>query len=104
MRPTISPAMNTESTHEDQHAVEPGADAAEDHLAELDVDQRHQAAERREAVVHGVDRAARGVGGDGREERRVGDAEADLLALHVAERLVDRQPGEARRCRCASAQ
>ena len=76
--------MNTASIDEDQHAVEAGADAAEDDLAELDVDQRHQAAERREAVVHGVDRAARACGGDGGEERRVGDAEADLLAFHVA--------------------
>ena len=54
----------------------------------------HQAAERREAVVHGVHRAAGGVGGDRRVERRGGDAEARLLPLHVAERLVNRQPRE----------
>ena len=76
---------------EDEHAVEAGADAAEDDLAELDVDQRDQAAEGREGVVHGVDRAAAGVGGDGGEERGVGDAEADLLAFHVAAGLVRRR-------------
>jgi len=49
--------------------------------------------------VHGVDRAAGGVGGDGGEERRVEDAEAHFLALHIAvsrgdaEMLVDRVAG-----------
>ncbi len=87
---------------EEQHAVETRADAAEDDFAELDVDQRDHAAERREAVMHPVDRTARGVGGDGGEEGRVGDAEADLLALHVAARLrgagghVDMGGGESR--------
>ena len=69
---------------EDQHPVQARADAAEDHLAQHDVDERHHAAERREGVVHGVDRAATGVGRHGGEERRVGDAEPDLLAFHVA--------------------
>ena len=39
--------------HEDQHAEEPCAHAAENHLAQLDVEQGHQAAQRREGVVHG---------------------------------------------------
>ena len=39
------------------------------------------------AVVHRVDRAARRVGRDGRPQRRIGDAEADFLAFHVAARL-----------------
>src|SRR5665213_2018251 len=69
---------------EGEDAVEAGADAAEDDLAELDIDQRHHAAERHEAVMHGIDRAAGGVGGDGGEERAVGDAETHLLAFHVA--------------------
>ena len=69
---------------EGEDAVEARADAAEDHLAELDVDQRHHAAQRHEAVVHRVDRAARRIGGDGGAEREFGDAEADLLAFHVA--------------------
>ena len=34
--------------------------------------------------MHGVDRAAGGGGGDHREQRRGDDAEADLLAFHVA--------------------
>ena len=54
---------------EDEHPVKPGADAAEDDFAEHHVDQRHETAERRERVVHRVDRAARSVGRDGGEER-----------------------------------
>ena len=49
MRPTIRPAMKTARTTKIEHAVEAGADAAEDDLAEHDVDQRNHAAERREA-------------------------------------------------------
>ena len=69
---------------ERQHAVEPGADAAVDHLAELHQPHRDQPAERRERVVHGVDRAVGGGGGRGRPQRGEADAEARLLALHVA--------------------
>ncbi len=72
---------------EDEHAVEPGADAAEDDLAELDEPHRHEAAERRERVVHPVHRAAGRAGGHGGEERGRGDPEADLLTLHVAAAL-----------------
>ena len=54
----------------EQDAVETRADAAEDHLAGLDIEQRHQPAERRVAVVHAVDRAAAGVGRHGGKERR----------------------------------
>src|SRR6201991_3116646 len=53
----------------DQHALEAGADAADDDLAELHVDQRNHAAERGERVMHGVDRAAGGRRGHDREER-----------------------------------
>jgi hypothetical protein len=52
-----------------------------------------------EAVVHRVDGAAR-IGRHGREQRRGGDAEADLLALHVAaglERAAWRCVGQERR-------
>ena len=75
-----------EDRHDDeqQHAVEAGADAANDDLAELDVDQRDHAAERGERVMHGIDGAAGGRGGDHREQRRGDDAEADFLAFHVA--------------------
>ena len=69
---------------EQQHAVEAGADAADDDLAELHVDERDHAAERGEAVVHGVDGAAGGGRGDDGEQGGRGDAEADLLAFHVA--------------------
>ncbi len=90
---------------EDEDAVHPGADAAEDHLAEHDVDERHQAAERRERVVPAVDRAAARVGRDRGEERRVGDAEPALLAFHVAagravgHRSDPRPPSSAADCR-----
>ena len=43
--------------------------------------------------MHRVDRAGAGAGRHGRQEAAAGGAEADLLALHVAERLVDRRPG-----------
>src|ERR1035438_3780397 len=46
----------------------------------------HHAAQRGERVVHGVDRAATGGGGDGGEQRGLGYAETYLLALHVAGR------------------
>ena len=69
---------------ENQHAVKSRADAAENHLAGLDVEQRHQPAERREGVVHGIDRAAGGVGRHRGEQRGIENAEADFLAFHVA--------------------
>ena len=86
----------------DEHAVHAGADAAEDHLAQLHVGERHQAAERRERVVPAVDRAAARVGRDRGEERRVGDAEADLLAFHVAARRRRASPSGRRRPRSSS--
>ena len=70
--------------HEQQHAVEAGADAANDDLAELDVDQRDHAAKRGEGIMHGVDGAAGGRRCDHREQRRQRDAEADFLAFHIA--------------------
>src|SRR5262245_11187138 len=71
---------------EDQHAVEARADAAVDHLAELDHEQGHEAAERHEGIVHRVDRAVRRARRGGGPEGGVGDAEPHLLALHVAAR------------------
>ncbi len=65
----------------------PGADAAEDHLAQHDVDQRNHSAERREGIVPSVDRAATRIGRHGGQERGVGDAEANFLAFHVSARL-----------------
>ncbi len=70
--------------HEQQHAVEAGADAADDDFPELHVDQRNHAAECCKAVMHGVDRAAGCRRGDDRKQRRRNDAEADFLAFHVA--------------------
>ena len=78
------PGDEDREDHEHHHAVEARADAAEDDFARLHVEERDEPAERRERIVHGVDGAARGVGGDRGEERGAEDAEADLLALHVA--------------------
>ena len=83
-------SANHQARHEDrddreeQHPIKTRPDAAEDDLAEHDVDHRHHAGEREQAVVHIVDGAAGGVGRDGREEGGIGDAEPYLLALHVA--------------------
>ncbi len=100
VRPTIRPAINTESNNKDQDAVHARAHAAKNHFAQHDVDQRDHAAERSKRIVHAVDRSAACVGSHGGEESGVGDAEADFLAFHVAaglqcERLADRfRPAE----------
>ena len=52
---------------EDDHAVEPGADAARQYLAKLDQQQRHKTSQRRQRGVHCIDRAAGKTGGDGGE-------------------------------------
>ena len=67
----------------DEHAVEPRADAADHDLAKLDVEHRHQPAQRHEAVMHTDHRTAGGGGGDDGEQSRGRDAEADFLALHI---------------------
>jgi len=70
--------------NEQQHAVHAGADAADDDLAELDVDERDHAAERSERVVHRIDGAARRGRGDDGEQGGRRDAETRLFAFHVA--------------------
>ena len=60
-------------------------------FAELNVDKRHEPAERSETIVHGVDRAARRVGGDRRKQRGVGDAKTNFFSFHVAGRLIHGQ-------------
>ena len=47
VRPTIRPPMKTDEQDEDEHRVEPGADAAEHHLAHREVRERHGSAEAR---------------------------------------------------------
>ena len=86
---------------EDQHAVQARADAAEDDFAELHQHQRHDAAERRERVVHGVDRAARRRRGDGREqpERRCRSAPP---CLPCCRRAAARSPSGRRRATASS--
>ena len=46
VRPTMRPGDEDGDDGEHENAVEPGADAAEDDLAELDEPHRHEAAER----------------------------------------------------------
>ena len=70
-----------------QHAVKPGADTAKHHFAKLHHHHRHHAAQWREGIVHGIDRAARRRRGDHREQTGSVDAEAQLFALHIAARL-----------------
>jgi hypothetical protein len=71
---------------EGQHPIETRADAAEGDLAERHIHEQYHAAQGQKAVMHRVGSATR-VGGDRRKERRRGDAEAHLFALHVTPRL-----------------
>ena len=78
-------AGDEQADQRDQHeAVEAGAEPAEHDLAEQHVQDRHEAADRRVAVVHRVVGAGGAVGGGDRGQHRAADPEADLLALHVA--------------------
>src|SRR5689334_7763558 len=69
------------------YAVEPRADASEDHLAGHDVEERHQPREWRKAIVPAVHGAAAGIGRYRREQRRIYDAETGLIAFHAAAAL-----------------
>ena len=83
--PDHQPGDEDRDEHEDQHAVEAGADAADDDLAELHVDERDHA--RRAAVklscmaLTAPQEAAVVMTAKSADSA---DAEADLLALHVA--------------------
>ena len=77
------------ATRRNQHAVKSRADAAKNNLAQLDIEERNQPAQRSEGIVHRIDRAAGSVGGDRGEERGVEDAEAHFLAFHVAIGRID---------------
>jgi hypothetical protein len=74
---------------EDQDAVEARAHAARQHFPELDQEQRYQPTQRGEAADHGVHSAARGTCGGGGEQRGQRQAEADVLAFHVALSRID---------------
>src|SRR5579864_75062 len=78
------PGNESREDRQDQHPVQPRADAAEDHLAEVHHDKRHHPRDRCERIVHRVDRAVGCGGGGGGPQRRVDDAEAHLLAFHVS--------------------
>jgi len=78
VRPTISPARNTANRAKKSMPVRPGA-SPRTRPAQLDVGEGNQAAERVEAVVHGVDGAAGGDGGDD-AKRATAAPETDLLA------------------------
>ena len=73
---------------EQQHAEQARARPADDDLVEHHVGHQHDAGQRHEAVVHGVDGAVRRGGRHDREQRGLGRSEADLLAFHVAAGLV----------------
>jgi hypothetical protein len=55
-----------------------------DHLVHHHVRDEHAAAERRETVMHGVNRAVGCIRGHICKERRTGDAESDFLAFQIA--------------------
>ena len=67
----------------DQRGEESHALSAE-HALQHHADEGPHAAERREAVVHGVDAARREGGGDAGEQSALDDAETHFLAFHVA--------------------
>ena len=69
---------------EADHAVQAAAHAAEDDLAQGHLEHLDKTAQRGVGVVHGVNRAVGGGGGVSRPRGGGGDAEAALLALHVA--------------------
>ena len=69
--------------NEQQHAVQARADAAEYHFANLHQPHRHHAAQRGEGVMHGIDRAAGGGGGDHREQTAGENTEATLFSFHI---------------------
>ena len=73
---------------EDQHVDEADADAAED-VVEPHADHRHQPAERRQRVVHRVDRPFDVTVVVTAQSADRPDAEAHFLALHRAGGLVD---------------
>ena len=72
-----------------QHTIQPAAYAAENHLAKLHLQHLYHAAQRRVAVVHGVDGAVGGRRGEGCPGGGGRDTEAGLLALHIAAGLVE---------------
>ncbi len=74
---------------DDEHPVHPGTDPARGDLAELHVEQRDEPRDGLRAVMPGVDRAGARAGRGRHEQPADRRAEADLLALHVADvRLV----------------
>ncbi len=75
--PHHQPGNKDRQDGKQQHSVQSRADSAKDDLAELDVEQRH------EAVVHAIDRPAAGGGRDRCEQRRGRNPEPHLLSLHV---------------------
>jgi hypothetical protein len=95
VRPTIKPATKTwPRWRRANMPYRPGADAAEDHSRPTAMlTSGTMPAERHQAVMHGIDGAAGRVSRDGGvNSDGTGDAEAHLLALHIAARLRVRWP------------
>jgi len=69
---------------EDEHPIQPTANAAENHFTELNEPHRHQAAQRCVAVVHRVDAAVAGRRGGRRPSSRLGNTKSNFLTLHVS--------------------
>jgi hypothetical protein len=83
VRPIISPAMNTARMAKTSMPYRPEP-TPPNTTSPSCISTRARRPQRGEGIVHGVDRAAGGRGGDGGEQRGGVDAEAHLLAFHVA--------------------
>ncbi|OPY89649.1 MAG: hypothetical protein A4E72_01028 [Syntrophus sp. PtaU1.Bin208] len=73
-RPSDHQAGQKNGHHDkEEHAVETRPDAAEDHFAQLDVQQGDQSAQGRKGIMHGVHGAAGSAGGHRGEEGGIED-------------------------------
>src|SRR5262249_50697914 len=66
-----------------EHSVETSADAAEDDLVGLHIEERDEAAKGRVTVVHAVHGPAAGISGHCGKECRRANSESSFLAFHV---------------------
>ena len=95
VRPIIMPATNTVTMMKISMLMKPTPTPPKMLLSHMPIIGTRPA-ERRQRVVHAVDRAVRGHGGRRGPERGEAGAEADLLALHGARGLVDPHGGDGR--------
>ena len=83
VRPDHEPCHKDGDNHEHKHAVQTGACSAEDDLTELHQPKRHEAAQRRKRIEHGVDAPVGGRRCDSGPKDGIRNPEPHILALHV---------------------